>query len=150
RAPAGARAPAVAAVPASTVDVSVSIVDRTGAPTDNATVLLARHDLGSVQEVTTTGGKGTVAAAPGDYALLAVVATRGHASLLVAPGLRLAGNPPVPLDARLARPLDITVPDPRAEPASVTATFTLGSSNDAVSLGVFGTSGASVSTAQLG
>ncbi|MFE9659513.1 S8 family serine peptidase [Streptomyces sp. NPDC005955] len=116
-------------------DLTIETLGRDGLPTaEHATSLNGLTGLakGLYEQPHDPSGTVRLRVPAGDYALVNPVyvdlndASKG-ADLLVQPRLRLAKDTRVTVDARTARPVDITVPDAGAAPVSASPTFKVSS-----------------------
>jgi subtilisin family serine protease len=105
-------------------------LDESGAPTGDAATSVADFDGDFYAEYADEkDGEVTVRLPKGDYILSGVVhpeiSSPTHA-VLVEPRFRLDGDKTVTVDARQAKPVDITVPDPAAENTDATVLIGFG------------------------
>ncbi|WP_405568185.1 S8 family serine peptidase [Streptomyces phaeochromogenes] len=99
-------------------------LDENGAPTGDAATFVANlngefyADYADEQD-----GELTVRLPKGDYALSGMIHPSSESAILVQPKLTLDRDTTFTADARQARPVDITVPDPAAENTEAMASF---------------------------
>ncbi len=110
-------------------NLTVRELDRTGAPATDALSLLINTADGTGTELADPSGTVTVRVPKGSYDLAAYLFTdaadpaQSSVTLLDRPVLNLTADTTVTLDARTGRPVDVTVPDPSAQPGFVEAGY---------------------------
>ncbi|MFE1833186.1 S8 family serine peptidase [Streptomyces sviceus] len=105
-------------------------IDENGLPTGDAATAVADFDGDFYAEYADEqDGELTVRLPKGDYILSGIIhpetSSPGH-GILVEPRFRLDGDKTVTVDARQAKPVDITVPDPAAENTDATVLIGFG------------------------
>ncbi|MFF1721684.1 S8 family serine peptidase [Streptomyces sviceus] len=105
-------------------------IDENGLPTGDAVTAVADFDGDFYAEYADEqDGEVTVRLPKGDYILSGIIhpqtSSPGH-GILVEPRFRLDGDKTVTVDARQAKPVDITVPDPVAENTDATVLIGFG------------------------
>ncbi|MET9272950.1 S8 family peptidase [Kribbella sp. NPDC003557] len=114
-------------------DLTVRHLDRSGAPTTDQVDSLVDRDATEAQDrsrmyLQGTGSQYTIRVPKGHYLLDSVIGLNGAANestSLVMPKLDLTSDRTVTLDARRAKPVQITVPDRRAANVSTMAAYEL-------------------------
>ncbi|MFI7131486.1 S8 family serine peptidase [Nonomuraea sp. NPDC050153] len=123
---------------------------RDGTPAADFLTTLHRTDLsGIVKEITVQDpGDGTVTLRlpKGGWMIRSTLFDGDHATQLIHPGLDLAENQTLDLDARLGKPISVTVPDPSAGPVGAQVTFSDGKASYPLASDRF----ENLATAQLG
>ncbi|MET0492053.1 MAG: S8 family serine peptidase [Actinoplanes sp.] len=94
-------------------DVTFSTLGRDGKPAENAFVTLFDPEAGKFYDV---NGGATKRLPKGEYGLYSIIFEgETDATMLVQPSFTVTGDATVVLDARVAKPIKITVPDPAAK-----------------------------------
>jgi hypothetical protein len=135
--------------------LTVTFTDRTGAPASRAVVTMVNPGTNDYLYAESEGGTATVDAPPGEYVLWAKVYTgQSDVSMLVWPHFTVAGPGAVVLDARAARPIEVTVPHRSARIAAVVVSANIKWTFDGEGRGAFDSVSTAdaprVSTGQLG
>ncbi|MFI1481810.1 S8 family serine peptidase [Streptomyces sp. NPDC020747] len=110
---------------AESYDLTIKHIDGNGAATGDA--VTAVSDLNRefyAEYADEQDGELTVRLPKGDYALNGMIHPSAESAILVQPKLTLDRDTTFTVDARQARPVDITVPDPAAENTEATVHFT--------------------------
>lgn len=96
-------------------DLTLVHTGRDGQPNTNHTTTVEQLDSGTEWPVDPTAAVSTLQLPPGNYAVISYIYdTNGDFSLLAQPLIDLTGPQEVDLDARLARPVTVTIPDETA------------------------------------
>jgi hypothetical protein len=135
--------------------LTVTFTDRAGAPASRAVVTMVNPDTNDYLYAESEGGTATVDAPPGEYLMWAKVYTgQSDVSMLMWPHFRVTGPGTVALDARVARPIEVTVPHRSARIAAVVVGTNVKWTFDGEARGAFESvttaDAPRVSTAQLG
>jgi hypothetical protein len=133
-------------------DVTVVHTGRDGAPATEFETVFYRLDAPGFVEVPPGTPTQTVAVPAGRYAVLSkITGATGDTTMLIDPAYEVAGARRIAIDARLGRPVTVTVPNPRAEPILAYAeTLVLDANGGGIGWGLVSTSFARLYTAQLG
>ncbi|MFT7839868.1 S8 family serine peptidase [Saccharothrix sp. BKS2] len=99
---------------AESYDTTFAHLDRSGGPEDEYHTYVI--GLSNQRTATLSAGRDTVRLPAGSYFVVSELWTDGQLSLLVRPDLAVTATSTVTLDARGAKPLRVTAPDPAAEP----------------------------------
>jgi hypothetical protein len=100
--------------------LTVMFTDRAGAPAQRAVVTMVNPVTNDYLYAESDGGAATIDAPPGEYMLWAKVYTgQSDVSMLMWPHFTVTGQATVTLDARMARPIEVTVPHRSARIAAV-------------------------------
>ncbi|WP_433433188.1 S8 family serine peptidase [Nonomuraea sp. CA-141351] len=123
---------------------------RDGSPTADYLTTLHRTDSSTlIKEITvqkTGDGAVTLRLPKGGWMIRSTLLDGDHTTQLIHPGLDLTQNQTLDLDARLGKPISITVPDPSAAPIGAQVTF----SDGKLSYPVVSDRFENLATAQLG
>lgn len=135
--------------------LTVTFTDRAGAPAPRAVVTMVNPATNDYLYAESEGGAATIDAPPGEYLMWAKVHTgQSDVSMLVWPHFAVTGPATVALDARVARPVEVTVPHRSARIAAVVVganvTWTFDGEKRAAFDSVSTADAPKVSTAQLG
>lgn len=135
--------------------LTVTFTDRAGAPAQRAMVTMVNPVTNDYLYAESEGGAATIDAPPGEYILWSVVYTgQSEVSMLMWPHFEVTGSGTVALDARVARPIEVTVPHRSARIAAVVVGMNVKWTIDGEKYGAFEAvttaDAPRVSTAQLG
>jgi hypothetical protein len=131
--------------------LTVDYTDADGAPAANGFTFLLGLDSGQVHFLAAKDGKAAVKVPNGRYYADNSVQTGDRYASLPQPGLDVAGDTAVAVDARLAKPISLSVPDPKAEAIGSVLTSSLRYGRSGItSTGIFLGAFEGVSTAHLG
>ncbi|MEJ3748600.1 hypothetical protein WEI85_35635 [Actinomycetes bacterium KLBMP 9797] len=123
---------------AETYELTLRLVDRAGRPAAFNTTFVTGLDVAAREALYDVAGTATVRLPRGTYQLGTFIADdtadRLAGTMLVWPELALSGPRTVVLDARLGRPVSITVPEPGAVPVQAVVGFS-GTAPDGQSVG---------------
>ncbi|MDQ1651772.1 MAG: hypothetical protein QOI35_972 [Cryptosporangiaceae bacterium] len=107
-------------------NLTVTHVDRTGAPATAVRTQIYSLDVGDQYGITISKGVGTVRLPKGNYTVASQFYTAGQLTTLVAPNVTVGKDSGLTMDARIAKPLSATVPDPTASQYFGHIHFTIG------------------------
>ncbi|MFI5933388.1 S8 family serine peptidase [Actinoplanes sp. NPDC051494] len=87
-------------------NVAIDVIDRAGNPAENSLVVLFEHNTGSTHELQ---GSGTKRLPKGEYGLFSFIGDE-DTTLLAQPRLFVTDDSTIRVDARVAKPVKVTVP----------------------------------------
>jgi len=134
-----------------TYELTLRLVDRAGEPAALNTTFITGLDVAAGEALYDGAGTATVRLPRGTYQLGTFIPNGDSGTMLVQPELHLTGPRTIMLDARLGKPVSITVPEPGAVPVQAVIGFsTTAADRQSIGGGLVADSPAGMYTAQLG
>ncbi|GAA3783318.1 S8 family serine peptidase [Plantactinospora mayteni] len=146
------RTPIAVALEAESYDLTLNHIDRAGAPSTTQDTIVVRTDTFDFHPVASTDGTATIRLPKGRYAVAStVLGADGTSTFLVQPPFAFSGDRTIALDARLGKPITVTIPQPSATSVLAEMQTTISADGGrAFSAGMMGDTFRGIYSAQLG